>query len=176
MIQSQVELQYTHNHLGASRRSHCPAGFVANQFVGELGKGEECFHAAKRLLIKLQMLNVGWLNVVYEPDEIVQGSHVATLIRTLGVYWLNVARVVFVGDESPTRFSFVYGTLPAYTVSGEERFSVVYDTETGRVDFEIYSFSRSATWLAKLGWPLVRRMQRQFCHDSLATLKAKLNA
>jgi uncharacterized protein (UPF0548 family) len=65
--------------------------------------------------------------------------------------------VVWLRDD-PERYGFGYGTLPGHPERGEEAFEVSVDGD-GQVWFDIRAFSRHATWYARLGGPVVRRIQ-----------------
>ena len=76
-------------------------------------------------------------------------------------------------DEAglPRRFGFAYGTLPSHVERGEERFLIEQD-DAGQVWYEIAAFSRPRHWLARLGYPLVRRYQSKFRRESAAAMQA----
>lgn len=172
-MESQRDQQLTYPGVGLTRESGCPAGFRKNQWRAVIGAGEEAFLRAKQALADWRMLNLGWVEVVSAPESIREHAHVCTLARTLGVYTLNVARIVYVDDDdAANRFGFGYGTLPEYALSGEERFTVTYDPATQDVVYEIFSFSRPTSLMVRLGQPFVRRAQRRFCCDSVAAMEA----
>ena len=54
--------------------------------------------------------------------------------------------------------------------SGEERFTVAWH-EDDAVWYDILAFSRPNHFLARLGYPLVRRLQKRFARDSAAAMK-----
>ena len=83
--------------------------------------------------------------------------------------FLNACRIVYVRDE-PRRFSFAYGTLPDHIESGEERFTLEWQ-EDDSVWYDILAFSRPNHFLARLGYPIVRRLQRRFARDSATAMK-----
>ena len=88
---------------------------------------------------------------------------VAILARSIGLWWLNACRIVYVVDEDGPvkRFGFAYGTLPDHAGSGEERFLVEWDRADDSVWYDILAFSRPRHFLARLGYPWVRRTQKQ---------------
>ena len=96
----------------------------------------------------------------------------AILARSLGLWWLNACRIVYVVDEpGPVqRFGFAYGTLPGHAESGEERFVVEWDRDRGEVCYDIVAFSRPRHILARLGYPWARRVQKRFARDSAAAI------
>ena len=173
VVDEQRESQLTYQQIGLTRESVCPPGFSQNQWHSVIGNGEQAFARARNALSQWRMLNLGWIQVVSAPESVQEGGLVCTLARIACVYSLNVAKVVYIDNgESTHRFSFGYGTLPEYPISGEERFSVAFWPETGDVTFEIFSFSRAATHLTKLGRPLLRQAQRRFSIDSTAVMRA----
>lgn len=70
------------------------------------------------------------------------------------------ARVVYVIDE-PLRKGFAYGTLPGHPETGEEAFIVEYRDDDS-VWLTIRAFSRPASWIFWVGYPLVRLMQEVY--------------
>jgi uncharacterized protein (UPF0548 family) len=97
---------------------------------------------------------------------------VAILARSLGLWWLNACRIVYVVDEpGPVqRFGFAYGTLPEHAESGEERLTVERHEEDSAVWYDILAFSRPRHMLARLGYPWARRVQKRFARDSAAAI------
>jgi uncharacterized protein (UPF0548 family) len=165
------ESKFTYDELGHTRDSHCPPTFSVNQASAIIAHGAEGFARAKAAIREYQMLNLGWLRTVGQPEPITEGSIVCTLVRQLPLYSLNVARIVYV-DDTPNRFGFGYGTLAEYPVIGEERFSVTLDQNTGEVTYELFSFSRPKTLILRAAQPLIRRAQRRFGRHSIARMGA----
>ena len=94
------------------------------------------------------------------------------LARVHGLWWLNACRIVYVINErTPARrFGFAYGTLPGHVACGEERFTVEWD-EHDVVSYAIMAFSRPRYWMARLGYPLARRLQKRFVVESQAVMR-----
>jgi uncharacterized protein (UPF0548 family) len=90
--------------------------------------------------------------------------------RACCMWTLNACRIVHVVDE-PRRFGFAYGTLPDHVESGEERFIVEWNQDDDTVWYDILAFSRPNHFLTRLGYPLVRRLQKRFARDSAGTMK-----
>ena len=84
----------------------------------------------------------------------------------------NACRIVAVfGDEGAvSRFGFAYGTLPDHVGTGEERFLVEWDRGDDAVWYDILAFSRPNHVLTRLGYPVVRRLQKRFGRDSAAAM------
>ncbi len=53
---------------------------------------------------------------------------------------------------------------------GEERFTVEWRRDDGLVHYDLYAFSRPNNLLARIGYPLARRLQRRFAGDSLRAM------
>lgn len=97
--------------------------------------------------------------------------------RAIGLWWLNACRIVYVVDESGpiTRFGFAYGTLPRHVETGEERFLIEWDRAKNCVWYDILAFSRPNHFLTRLGYPLVRRLQKRFARDSATAMFKTVN-
>jgi uncharacterized protein (UPF0548 family) len=132
----------------------------------QVGSGAADFHAAWRLLQNWEMMDLGWLHVVVSEPE------VAIVIRHYGFWSVNVSRILYV-KETDSSYTVAYGTLPEHAESGEERFTVTLRSD-GSVWYEIEAFSQPGHFLALLGYPLVRRLQKRFALDSLEKLKTAL--
>jgi uncharacterized protein (UPF0548 family) len=87
----------------------------------------------------------------------------------LGLWCLCSARIVYVVDE-PNRFGFAYGTLPGHVESGEER-SLVERTEDGTAWYDVRAFSRPRHVLTRIGYPVVRWLQKRFVRESAAVMQ-----
>ena len=137
-----------------------------------MGEGEKVFAAAKAALERWQQFRLGWLEASPDDTPIKEGQVVAILARSLGLWWLNACRIVDVVDEDGPvrRFGFAYGTLPDHAGSGEERFLIEWDRQEGNVWYDILAFSRPRHFLARLGYPWVRRVQKRFGRESGAVM------
>jgi len=134
-----------------------------NQIV--IGSGLEDFENAKDAITCWRMFDMPWVDLCWPNTPIEEGRTVAILIRHFGFYSLNAARIVYTIDE-PDRFGFAYGTLEDHGESGEERFSVRLDQGTGDVVYDLYAISHPKHFLAYLGYPLTRILQKRFAVDS----------
>jgi uncharacterized protein (UPF0548 family) len=97
---------------------------------------------------------------------------VAVIARLFGLWWPNACRIVYVVDEQGpvTRYGFAYGTLPEHAESGEERFTVEWHEADGAVWYDILAFSLTQQFLARLGYPFARRLQKRFARNSAAAM------
>ena len=168
---SQARLDLTYSAVGATATSP-PVGYVVDHTRIRLGQGEAVFAAAKAALEHWQQFRLGWLEARPEDTPIREGQVVAILARSIGLWWLNACRIVaVVNDEGAVkRFGFAYGTLPDHAGSGEERFLIEWDRDDDSVWYDILAFSRPQHFLARLGYPVVRRTQKRFGRESAAAM------
>ena len=123
-------------------------------------------------LRRWEQFNLGWVEAWPSDTPIQSGEVVAVMGRAVGVWWLNACRVVYSVDEGGpiSKFGFAYGTLPGHVESGEERFLVEWDKSDNSVWYDILAFSRPHKFSARLGYPVVRRLQKRFGRDSAASM------
>ena len=141
----------------------------------QLGHGERTWGKAIQAIREWKMFDLDWLTLHPASTPIRAGENVAVLARHLHFYSLNACRIVYVLEETATlqRFGFAYGTLEDHAESGEERFTVEWNHETGEVWYDILAFSRPNHFLARIGYPFSRALQKKFAADSK---RAMLNA
>lgn len=171
-LAGQRELPFTYGAVGATAGTP-PAGYAVDRTRIRLGEGEAVFRSAIAALKRWEQFNLGWVEA-WSPDTPIQpGEVVAVMGRAVGVWWLNACRVVYVVDEAGpiSTFGFAYGTLPGHVESGEERFLVEWDGGDDGVWYDILAFSRPHQFSARLGYPVVRRLQKRFGRDSAAAMQ-----
>ncbi len=171
-LAAQARLDLTYAAVGATAAAP-PAGYVVDHTRIKLGDGEKVFAAARAALETWQQFRLGWLEALPTDTPIKEGQVVAVLARSIGLWWLNACRIVAVVNEdgSVKRFGFAYGTLPDHAGSGEERFLVEWDRREGGVYYDILAFSWPRHFLARLGYPWVRRVQKRFGRESAAAMR-----
>jgi uncharacterized protein (UPF0548 family) len=145
-----------------------PAGFDRDHNRHRLGSGEAVFAAARDAIRAWRMFPAPLATVEPAGLPIAEGEIAGVIIRAFGVWFLNSARIVYTIDE-PQRFGFAYGTLPGHAERGEERFSVEWLADDS-VWYDIEAFSRPRYWMARIGYPLVRQLQRRFVRLSKAAM------
>jgi uncharacterized protein (UPF0548 family) len=172
-LSAQSNASFSYADVGATARDERPRGFRYDQNRIFLGKGEATFRRASVALSEWRHFATSWTRIVPANAPISVGTTVALLIRALGIWWWNSARIVYTVDEQhPTpRFGFAYGTLPAHVERGEEQFLVEMDA-AGEVRYSIRSFSRPRLLAARIADPIARRLQRRFVRDSFAAMAA----
>lgn len=150
-----------------------PAGYVLDRTRVKLGSGEQVFDSARSALERWEHFRLGWVEAFSSDTPIATDEVVVVIAHAAGLWWLNACRIVYVIDdgEPVSRFGFAYGTLAEHVESGEERFMIEWDHSDDSVWYDILAFSRPRHVLARLGYPLVRRIQKRFARDSAAALQ-----
>lgn len=170
-LAAQKELPFTYEAVGATAGSP-PAGYAVDRTRIRLGEGEEVFRSASAALRRWEQFDLGWVEASPSHTPIRPGEVVAVMGHALGVWWVNACRIVYTIDDdgAVNRFGFAYGTLPGHVESGEERFLVEWDRGTNTVSYDIIAFSRPNHLLSRVGYPVVRRLQKRFGRDSAAAM------
>jgi uncharacterized protein (UPF0548 family) len=167
-LDAQRALPFTYDAVGATRDGTAPAGFDHDRNRQRLGAGATVFAAAREAVRAWAMFPAPLARIEPAGVPIAEGELAGVVIRAMGLWWLNAARIVYVIDE-PRRFGFAYGTLPGHAERGEERFLVAWQGDDS-VWYEIDAFSQPRFWPARLGKPIVRRLQRRFARLSKAAM------
>ena len=158
-------------------RGPAPPGFTVDRYRVELGRGSTVFARAVEALRLWKMFDLGWVELCWPDAPVEPGSTVAVLTRHYGFWSLNASRIVYVVDDRGGRpqYGFAYGTLTGHAETGEERFTVEWRPEDDSVWYAVYAFSRP-NGLARLGYPLSRRLQRRFARDSQEAFRRAVEA
>lgn len=164
LLRRQREQPLSYAEAEATLAEAAPAGYSVDHGRMLLGEGRECFRRAAGALASWRMFETGWTRLFPEDATVAEGAMVCVLARHFGFYSVNPARIIRVLDEQ-RRYGFVYGTLPAHSERGEERFSVEI-TPDGAVYYDLYSFARGNSLPVRLGYPVRRLVQRRFSRDS----------
>ncbi|MCY7327336.1 MAG: DUF1990 domain-containing protein [Saprospiraceae bacterium] len=167
-LTTQTPLPFSYPGVGSTRQATAPVGFNHDFNTIELGQGEAVWAAAKTAIRQWRMFPAGWTNIHPVNTPICAGEVVAMTVRSLGIWWLNSCRIVYVLDND-RQFGFAYGTLPGHVERGEELF-LVERLDDDRVIYSIRAFSQPRHWLARLGYPVARAFQRRFVRDSKAAM------
>lgn len=145
----------------------------------KLGEGRSTLDRAVAAMHAWKMFDIGWARLVPGDAPVEVGTTVAVLARHYGFLSLNPCRIMYTIEEDDggrVMRGFAYGTLPGHGEKGEERFTVVWRRDDDSVFYDLYAFSRPNSLLAKLGYPLTRRLQHQFAKDSLQAMVRATNA
>jgi uncharacterized protein (UPF0548 family) len=166
-LRAQSKYGFTYSAVGATATVP-PARYAVDYSRIKLGESEEVFARAKAALERWSHFRLGWVSASPPETPIHAGEVVAVIAHQIGLWWLNACRIVYVVDEPGPirRFGFAYGTLPDHAESGEERFLVEWDRASGEVWYDILAFSRPHQFLARLGYPYTRQVQKRFRKES----------
>ena len=168
----QAKIGFNYAEVGATAAA-LPAGYVIDRTRIKLGQGELVFRSAQMALQRWEQFQLGWVEAWPADTPIAVGQPIAVMGKGVGLWWLNACRIVYVVEESTVAtetFGFAYGTLPFHIERGEERFCITWDRTTDDVWYDILAFSKPNHLLARLGYPYVRRSQKQFGHDSATAM------
>ena len=142
-----------------------PRGYVLDHTRSQIGRGTQSFEAARQALRLWKHFDLGWVRVANPEAPVRPGEVVAVEVHALGLWSVNLSRILYVIDE-PDRFGFGYGTTPIHVERGEERFLLEFDRASGIVIYDLLAVSQPAYWMAKLGYPYTRSQQHRFARDS----------
>lgn len=146
-------------------RTRLPLGFAHDRSTSVIGCGPVAFESARRAFQQWAQFDLGWVRIANPLTTIARGRLVAIEAHTAGLWSVNISRIMETVDSS-TRFGFLYATTRMHVEEGEERFVVELDTASGQVSYRIEAVSRPRHWLARVGWPFARAMQKRFARDS----------
>lgn len=167
----QRESTFTYKAVGATAETP-PDGYVVDRTRIKLGEGEQVFRSAVAALKRWEQFRLGWVAAWPGDTPLQAGEVVAVMGRAVGVWWINACRIAYTVDEvePAARFGFAYGTLPGHVESGEERFLIEWHPSDNAVWYDILAFSRPNQLSARIGYPVVRRLQKRFGRDSAASM------
>ncbi len=165
---------FSYPEVGATEAERLPRGYAHATWSEELGTGDAVYEAAVEALRSWRMFDLGWVRLHGAVRPPAVGDAVAPIAHRLGLWSLNVARVVYVVDGAD-ECGFAYGTLAAHAERGEERFEVARRSD-GSVVYRMRVFSRPQAWWARLGGRYVVRQQQRFREESGAAMKRAVTA
>ena len=169
--------EFTYAPVGATHEG-LPDGWMHDDVETVVGVGEGAWEQAVAGLRSWAQFDLGWV-VPHDRDvPLTPGATFAFVSRQLGMFSVNVCRVVYAVDESvdgTRRFGFAYGTVGNHVVKGEELFLLEQDP-SGTVRFRISKFWRPAHPLVRLAGPLARHVQRRFSTEALARMTREATA
>lgn len=151
-------------------QSPLPSHFAHDHSRSQIGCGANALHTVKKAFADWKMFDLGWVRVANPDTRIEPGSIVAVEARTLGMWTLNLSRIVEFIDL-PETFGFIYATNQFHVELGEERFLIELDSDTNEVWFDIEAVSRPAHFAARIGLPVSRAYQHKFARDSHRRLR-----
>src|SRR6478736_10457734 len=98
-LESQRELPFTYKAVGATAGTP-PAGSVVDRTRVKLGEGEAVFRSAVAALRRWEQFQLGWVEAWPSDTPIRPGEVVAIIGRSIGLWWLNCCRIVYVIDDT----------------------------------------------------------------------------
>jgi uncharacterized protein (UPF0548 family) len=149
-----------------------PPGFVFDRRREIIGSRPEQWERAKDAVRQWVMFQNGWTEM-HAPDGPPRVDNVVGMLTQMGgLWWLNCCRVLYLIDETKPlkRFGFGYGTLFSHVETGEERFLIEQDAE-GNIWYDLSAFSRPRHILARMAFPITRRVQLKFGADSMQAMR-----
>lgn len=157
MLQTVANADPTYVGQGAILTGELPDNFHHLAESTKLGHGARTFAHASEGLRTWRAHRLTGMRVFPEGAPLQVGT---TVVVTVGISFAAIAapcRILAVIDE-PSRFGFVYGTLPGHPEQGEEAF-VVTIGEDEDVQFKVTAFSRPVDPLTRVIGPLGRTIQ-----------------
>ena len=115
---------------GGIRQIGLPTGFVLDRRRTQIGEGKEAYERSIREIRNWTQFDLGWARVANSSAPIEVGPIVAVEVHSLGLWSLNLSRIVEV-IQTGSRFGFIYKTTPTHVEEGEERFEVLLDEKSG---------------------------------------------
>ena len=174
-----AQAAFTHGIEGLTRGpiQQPPGRFRLDVFRCELGHGEAVYARAVEGLRSFSNYPATFTRVVRLSPGFGVGTVFGTVASHFGFASMQPCRIAFLIDEpEEKRFGYGLGTLPGHVLSGEECFVVWLDEGSESVQYEIRVLSRPATFSARVGRPLTRRVQRRFRQESHAAMRAHCKA
>ncbi len=174
LIDLQRDLSFSYQDVGATRDlTPGQSGTLGDRYRinhrrFRIGHGEEAFGQARNALTRWEMFNLDWVRLCWPDVPIEPGATLAILGRVLGMWSLNVVRIVYTLDETGpvARFGFAAGTLPIHVMQGEERFLVEWERESDTVWYEVLSLSKESNLAVRMGSRQIQSVQDQFSRES----------
>lgn len=142
-------------------------GWVVQTTRSRLGSGRRAYEEACRALHSWAHFCLPWAFVdLYDRKK----DLVLVVAQCFGLWSINPLRITHVQHRRRSS-SLAHTTLQGHQISGEERFSVEWDAKDDSVWYEIYTVSKPATLLSKIGCFAMRACQRAFVTGSTAAMQ-----
>ena len=177
-IKEQQNTAFSYSEIGLSRNSNAPEGYNIDHNRIKIGIGEDDYRQAIKAVGNWKMFDLNWVKLYPNTTPIKIGETVAIIVKHFGFWSLNAARIVYVFEETDAeieKYGFAYGTLTEHGERGEERFSVEFHKKDESVWYDLFAFSQPEHFLAKLGYPFSRMLQKQFASESKQAMKRVIN-
>lgn len=130
-----------------------------------VGRGADAFARARRMLLDYTFYPA---SLVTAPGPVVADTVLRQRIRVGPLRFDGPVRVVAWWDE-PTRVGYRYEALPGHVERGTAEFELTLAGDDVRLRIE--SRSAPAHWLARIGAPLARAVQRRAYASAFKSLR-----
>ena len=160
----------TYSDVGGTREDLLPAGYDHLHRRVRLGRGDEIFNLCRAALRAWAPQRAAGITV-YPSGAVPDAGETVLLEWRFGPFRIVAPCRIVWSTDGPDHAGFGYGTLPGHPEQGEESFTVKRDS-VGDVWFVIRAFSRPATWFAKIGAPITRRIQESITDVYAHALKS----
>lgn len=153
-------------------RGQAPCGYNVDVLRRRLGAGPELFRQAAAAISSWAPYQQHWIPLAPADQKLEPNTVVAISAWVGAFWWSNACRILYTMDKPgpPRRFGFAYGTIVGHAEQGEARFAVELET-SGDVWYELLAISRPNHWLARLGYPVTRALQRRFATGSARAIE-----
>jgi len=172
LIKHFSKLSYSYRHPGFTRATGECSGFVVDHNRALLGSTDEDWDRARKAIRDWKMFHQDWIKLCWPYKQIKPGVTVAILASHFGFWSVSGARIIYSIDEEDC-YGFAYGTTTSHMERGEERF-LVERLEDGSVWFDLYAVSRPQHLMAKLFYPITRRLQRKFAKGAVQAMRTAM--
>ncbi|TVQ89985.1 MAG: DUF1990 domain-containing protein [Deltaproteobacteria bacterium] len=176
LVGASHNLPFSYPHPGGTKGPP-PPGFLSDRQEQVVGRGRADFKALVEAICRWEMFDLSWVHLHDPEAPLVEGQVVAFSSWQLGLWVINLCRIVYLVDEQDAhgaRFGFAYGTLPGHAVSGEELFEASFHAGSGEVRFAVAKFSRPIHPLVRLAGPVGRAVQDRFSRQAIARVAASV--
>lgn len=154
-----------------------PVGFFPLHYAETVGQGDVVFEVGRAVLNDWLHFPTAWTRPIVDgPTE--AGQQVAVVSRCFSLYVTNLCRVQAVEEtlDGPiASFSIIYATVPGHDMVGAERFRLTWNRQSDDVEYSITSYARPSSFLARVSWWHIRRLQQRFVHDSAAIVRRRID-
>lgn len=177
VVGQMASASFTYGPVGATRAT-LPVGWAHDAIDAPIGEGDATWERSVEALRRWAQFDLSWVDPHETSVPLVPGATFAFVSRQLGLWSVNVCRVVYTIDETVDgvqRFGFAYGTVGSHVVKGEERFLLERGPD-GVIRFGITKFSLPAHPIVQLAGPIARRIQRRFSADALQRMAQEATA
>jgi uncharacterized protein (UPF0548 family) len=176
LVQQRSVGGFTYDEVGSTEGA-LPVGWSHDEKSVTLGQGEITWNAAQTALKGWRQFDLKWIWPSSKDTPLEAGACFAFVSRALGVWSVNICRVVYIiqeETENAHRFGFAYGTVGPHAVCGEEQFVLEWNRTSDQVTFGIRKFSRPANALLAALGPMTRWVQHRFTEDALARMQKEV--